>query len=264
MIDGSADMHFKIKLVFSDELVCFLQKKPKSNEVFCKIDRKRSIKDIIESKGVPHTEAGRIIVNGKDVDFHYIPEGPQTIGVVHAIPPFDVTAPTVLRPSPFPEIRFIVDVNVGKLAQLLRIIGINTLYSNSYSDREVADLAETDKRIVLTKDRGLLKRTKVVFGRHIRSINPYDQLTEVIGFYGLKGPFTLFAICLQCNVPLCHVEKQQILHRLRPKTKKYYSLFFSCPKCEKIYWKGTHHDHIAKRLISLGVNMAEAQRPFFT
>ncbi len=257
MKDGSANRHFKIKLVFSDELVCFLQEKPEHNEIFCEVDRKRSIKDIIESKGVPHTEVGKIIANGRDVDFHYIPKGPQAIDIIHAVPPFDVSKPTVLRPSPFPEIRFIVDVNVGKLAQLLRTISINTLYSNSYSDREVADISEVEKRIVLTKDRGLLKRTKVVFGRYIKSIHPYDQLIEVIGFYGLKGPFILFAICLQCNVPLCHVEKQQILHRLEPKTKKYYSLFFSCPKCEKIYWKGTHHDYIAKRLISLGINMAE-------
>jgi len=257
MKSGSANRSFKIKLVFSDELVCFLNEKPKSNEVFCEVTRKRSIKDIIESTGVPHTEVGEIVINGRDVDFYYIPKDHQVVNIIHAIPPFDVTAPTLLRRSPFPDIRFIVDVNVGKLAQLLKIIGINTLYSNSFSDREVANLAEMEKRIVLTKDRGLLKRSKVVFGRYIRSIQPHSQLMEVIHFYGLKGPFALFSRCLQCNVLLCHVEKQQIIHRLKPKTKKYYSLFFSCPKCGKIYWKGTHRDHIEKKLLSFGIGMAD-------
>lgn len=258
MKNGSAIGPFTIKLVFSDELAWFLREAAVQNEVLCEVDGKRSIKDIIESKGVPHTEAGRISANGRDVDFHYIPQQVQTIHVFHINPPLDVTEPTLLRPSPFPELRFIVDVNVGKLAQLLRVIGINTRYSTHYADREIAEFSEREKRIVLTKDRGLLKRSKVVFGKYIKAIDPYRQLQEVLGFYGLKGPFALFSRCLQCNARLRQVDKETVLDRLEPKTKKYYSRFFMCPVCGKIYWQGTHRYHMEKRLMALGIYSEDA------
>jgi len=207
--------------------------------------------------GVPHTEVGGLRCHGETIDFSFIPGHGGHISILSIKPPFDVTKKDVLRPDPFDKIRFVADVNVGKLAKFLLRIGYDTLYSNRFTDAEVADIAAQDKRIVLTRDTALLKRKKIVFGKRIRQSDPYLQFKEVLNYFGIdKGPFDFLSRCTFCNIILKPVEKHKILNRLEPKTKKYYNEFKICPSCNRIFWKGSHHEDMKKRFTGLGISGA--------
>ena len=211
-------------------------------------NRRASIKDIIESFGVPHTEVGKILVNGVEVDFSNIPRNSEIITICSISTPFDITRKTRLRPHPFDTIRFVADVNVGKLAKLLLMLGFDTEYSNGFSDDTVAEIAFRNKRVVLTRDTSLLKRKKVTFAKRIRQERPESQLKEVLEYFGLdKGPFEFLSRCTTCNKKLQPIKKQTIVHRLEPKTRKYYDTFKICPGCCRIFWQGSHYEDMKNR-----------------
>ncbi len=226
----------------------------KGEKIEYRLKRRASIKDIVESLGIPHTEIGTIRVGYRTTDFGFIPEPGQRIRVSENTPPFDVTRPSTLRPAPLETIRFVVDVNVGRLAALLRLTGFDTAYDSKLDDRHIAELAHGENRVVLTKDRALLKRSKIVFGRLVRAVQPDDQLVETLRFFGLTGPFKLFSRCLLCNQTLTAVAKTTILHRLEPKTKKYFNTFKICPVCDRIYWHGSRCDAMAAKLKHMGLS----------
>ena len=221
------------------------------------VDRRASIKDVVEALGVPHSEVYAIEADGRAVDFSYLLEDGARVDVHPAVPPVAVTRPTLLRPEPLPAIRFVADVNVGRLANLLRILGLDTAFGNGWDDDFIAETAASEGRIVLSRDRDLLKRSKITYGRLVRAERPEEQLREVLGLFGLRGPFAHFSRCLRCNTPLAPVDKQAVLHRLLPKTKKYYDVFSMCPTCGRIYWAGSHYEKVSERLRNLGLGPEE-------
>jgi len=169
--------------------------------------------------------------------------------------PFDVLSPSMLRPVPLNSIKFIADVNVIKLGRFLIMLGFDVRYSSSYSDGEIADIAEAESRIVLTCDTDLLKRRKIVFARRIKASLPYDQLLEVIDFLGLQNLISFFSRCTACNIQLAGIAKKDVMHLLEPKTKRYFDTFFQCPKCKRVFWKGSHYDFFQKKILSLGISI---------
>jgi uncharacterized protein with PIN domain len=205
--------------------------------------------------GVPHTELGRILADGRPVGFDHIPRNGCFIRPLPVEPPLDVTRPTVLRPRPFDRLHFIVDVNVGKLALLLRMLGLDTAYSPEWTDREISERAAGERRTVLTRDVELLKYSRIRYGRHVRAALPDAQLVEVVGFFGIQGPFQIFSRCLRCNTKLEAVAKDLILDRLEPKTRKYYHHFKRCPTCGRIYWRGSHQQRMVERLQNAGLEI---------
>lgn len=243
----------RLKINFPDEFNIFRRKKNKWPEIIYPLEQKTSIKHIIESLGVPHTEIGKIIAEDNEVNFNYIPVNSQKVTLLPIIPPFDVTKPSLLRPEPLQQISFVVDVNVGKLALLLRMLGLDAEYSPKFLDKDILSFCE--KRIVLSKDIGLLECKQIIFGRHVRSVYPDDQLVEIIKFFGINGPFKFFTRCLRCNKKLVPVNKKDILHRLEPKTKKYFDRFKICPQCRRIYWQGSHHEKMKIRLRKAGIDI---------
>ena len=206
------------------------------------------LKDVIESMGIPHTEVGTILVERKEQDFSFLPASGQTIDVFPLTPPVDITHPTLLRPEPFERVAFVADVNVGKLARLLRVAGFDTAYRNSWNDSTIAALAAEGSRIVLTKDRDLLKRRIIRYGRLIRAIKPWEQLEEVIHFFGVENMIQPFRICPSCNVHLEKISKEDILDRLEPLTRLFFDEFTICPSCKGIYWAGSHYGKVLRRL----------------
>jgi len=212
------------------------------------VTRRASIKDIIEALGPPHTEIGRIEADGHEVGFGHLLEPGEKVDLRPLAAPFDVLRPSLLRPEPLPRIAFAVDANAGQLATLLRTLGFDTAYDRTLDDTPLAELAAREGRIVLSKDRGLLKRSLVVFGCLIRTDNPHEQLRAVLRLFDLRPPYHLFSRCLLCNVPLERVPKAEIMHRLLPLTRQHYSDFHRCPSCDKIYWPGSHHEHMLKRI----------------
>lgn len=240
----------EIRIVFDSGLAPLVR--GGSRVVSYPLKRRASIKDIVESLGVPHTEIGELRAGGLRPGWEYIPAGGERLEAESIFSPFDVTRPCPLRPNPLPDLRFICDVNVGKLAVLMRMIGADAWMENDWDDADIAAAAQKFGRVVLSKDSGLLKRKQIEFGRLVRSEDPDRQLREVVDFFGLR-PDRFFSRCLRCNTRLVPVEKSRIEHRLLPKTRKYFHEFFLCPACGRIYWSGSHMDKMRDRLRAIGL-----------
>lgn len=214
----------------------------RQNPVVQEVTRSASVKDVLESFGLPHTEVGGILSNGRPVDFSWrVAEG-QSFEIFPIRPPWDVFSPSLLRPVPLPAVRFLADANVGRLARYLRLAGFDTLYDWRWDDDLIAAMVSRENRIVLSRDLGLLKRKQIDFGRCIRAMEPAAQLREVLGLLDLFGAMRPFSRCLECNTPLVPVQKKEVLPRLEPLTKKYYETFSRCPGCDRIYWPGSHRE----------------------
>lgn len=214
------------------------------------VTRRASIKDVLEAVGVPHTEVYALWENGRALTFETLLEAGMTVGVEGALSPVDVTQATPLHQRPFPRLAFAADANVGKLARLLRMLGFDTSYDPKCDDA-LAEQAETEKRVVLSRDKACLKRSRIVYGRWIRANDPTEQLRDVMAVFGLRAKIRPFTRCLRCNTLLVRVAKADVLAQLQPLTRQYYTKFSRCPTCERVYWAGTHHEKMLEFLDEL-------------
>ncbi|MFH1051995.1 MAG: Mut7-C RNAse domain-containing protein [bacterium] len=201
---------------------------------------RRSIKDLIESLGVPHCEVYHILVNGNSVNFNYIVQADDYISVYPKFNSIDVNDLIALQPALAQEIKFILDVHLGKLTKYLRLFGFDSAYKNNCTDLDLIEYSINEKRILLTRDAGLLKNNKVIQGYWLRNTDPLKQIEEIIEQFNLKNSLKPFSRCMICNGEIVPVNKESIIKKLEPKTIQFYTDFFICCKCEKIYWKGSH------------------------
>lgn len=216
-----------------------------------RVNRGTSIKDVVESLRIPHPEVGQLLVCGRQVDFAYqVLEG-DTVDVLPLVPPVDPCTPTLLRPKPLAELKFMVDVNVAKLGSLLRMTGMDAACRPDLCDADIAAVVAREGRILLSRDRGLLKRKIVVHGHLVRNQLPEEQLSEIVHLYGLRDMLQPYSRCMRCNSQLVEVKKATIIDRLEPLTKKYYQIFYICPSCDRIYWSGSHKERMNRLLTTL-------------
>ena len=203
------------------------------------VDGHPTVKDLIESLGVPHPEIDLILVNGVSVPFDYVVQSADRIAVFPQFMIVDIRTLTRVRPRPLDRIRFVADVHLGKLARHLRLIGLDTAYRADADDAALAELADREGRILLTRDQGLLKRRMVAHGYFIRETHPHRQLVEVLRRF---GPLDLqtFSRCLRCNDVLREVPKSSVDAALLPRTRQHYDRFTACGGCGRIYWTGSH------------------------
>jgi uncharacterized protein len=206
-----------------------------------------SVKHLIEAEGVPHPEVGLIVANGRSVDFAYQPQPEDRIAVYPAFSSIDVTVEVQLRP-PLPQPpAFILDNHLGRLARYLRLLGFDTLYPHDHlPDDALAQLAHEQERVMLTRDRGLLKRKLIVHGYCLRTLDSRQQLHDVLHRFQLHELIRPWSRCLRCNGRLQPVDKAAILHQLEPKTKRYFDEFKRCDACGQIYWSGSHFEALAQ------------------
>jgi uncharacterized protein len=243
-----------VLLRFHGDLASLLVRRWRGNQLLeLPLARRTSVKDFIEALGPPHTEVGMLLANGREVDFTYQLEPEDSIEVFAPEPPVDVSKPSRLRPETFAGGRFIADVNVGKLARLLRMLGVDVSFYRGLADADCAARARTEQRICLTTDAMLLKRRQIVHGHLVRDPVPENQLREVIHFYGLAARLRPFSRCLRCNDELMPVAKTKIIARLEPLTRKYYDAFERCPRCDRIYWAGSHREQMEKLIAALNL-----------
>jgi uncharacterized protein with PIN domain len=203
-----------------------------------------SVKHLIEALGVPHPEVELVLVNGKSVDFSYLVQDGDRISVYPVFESIDVTPLVRVRPQALREPRFVLDTHLGRLAAYLRMLGFDAIYRNDYADEELAQVTSREERTLLTRDRGLLKRSEVTHGYCVRSTNPRRQLVEVLQRFDLFQAVAPFRRCIRCNASLERVSKEAISHRLPVKTRQYYDEYRICPGCDRIYWKGSHYERM--------------------
>lgn len=237
-----------ISITFICELNDFLKPGKRGKVINYPIKGNQTVKHIIEALGVPHPEVGEIFVNQKPVDFFYIVVPDDEVEVFPVSGNKQLLQRTTVQNGIVLSPRFILDNHLGKLAIYLRMMGFDTLYQNNYQDNELARIASIENRLLLTRDRGLLMRNSINFGYCIRHLNPKEQLAEVVDRFKLHDKIQPFHRCLCCNFMLNHISKQKILHRLEPLTRLYYDEFHHCSNCDRIYWKGSHYDRMAKLL----------------
>ena len=209
------------------------------------IDR-ASVKDMIESLGVPHTEVDLILVNRNSVDFSYVVNDNDDISVYPVFESFDIKDVQHLRSKPLRDPKFIADVHLGSLSKYMRMFGFDVLYKNNFSDEQIIETSLDEKRVILTKDRELLKNKKVTHGYWLRSEEVAEQVKEVIARFDLMNDIKELFRCLECNNILEPVEKDKVESRIPPKVKEWQSEFWYCTQCDKVYWKGSHYKKMLK------------------
>jgi uncharacterized protein with PIN domain/sulfur carrier protein ThiS len=203
-----------------------------------------TVKDLAESLGVPHTEIDVIALNGSTVGFdERLGEGDR-LDVYPASASLDVQPVIHLRPDPSIPLRFVLDVHLGRLARYLRLLGFDAVWPAEPTDQELVRVSGREDRILLTRDRGILKRAAVAHGYLVRETVPRRQIDEVLSRFGVTGPFITFGRCLVCNGRLEDVDKSDVLHLLPPRTRRDYDEFRHCSACGRVYWKGSHYDRL--------------------
>jgi uncharacterized protein with PIN domain/sulfur carrier protein ThiS len=231
---------------FYEELNDFLPKHRRKTDFEAPFKGKRSIKDMIESLGVPHTEIDLILVNGKSVDLNYILRDGDRISVYPVFELLNITEATRLRKIPLRRTKFIADINLGDIVKYMRVLGFNVFFDPLLTPREIIGISNTENRIILTRSRKLLKFKEVSHGIFLRPGTIPEQIRRIIEYLDIKDNIVLFSRCLLCNTPLKSVSKEKILNKIPPRTKECCDEYVCCPSCDKIYWKGTHVKNMKK------------------
>jgi uncharacterized protein with PIN domain len=203
-----------------------------------------AVKDAIEAVGVPHPEVELIVVRGRSVGFDHRLDDGDRVAVYPLFEGLDVAPLVRLRERPLRRTRFVLDTHLGKLARLLRLLGFDALYRNDYDDLEIVRISVDERRIALTRDRGILKHRELTHGYCVRSEAPMDQITEVVTRFDLESAIAPFSRCMMCNSEIRLVNKNEIERRLLPGTRRDHDEFRYCPGCDRIYWKGSHYTRL--------------------
>jgi uncharacterized protein with PIN domain len=236
------------ELRFYAELNDFLPPERRFASFACRFQVSGSVKDLIEAAGVPHTEVDLILANGESVDFSYLVRDGDRIAVYPVFESIDITPALRVRPRPLRQVRFVLDAHLGRLASYLRMLGFDALYRNDYRDEELVELSGRESRILLTRDRNLLKHRVIQYGYAVRETNPRRQAREVLERFDVFGSVAPFTRCLRCNDLLAEALKEAISDRLPPSTREHYEEFRLCRGCGRLYWAGSHYRRM-ERLI---------------
>jgi uncharacterized protein with PIN domain len=232
---------------FYAELNDFLPAENREKELTRHFIVSGSVKDFVESFGVPHTEVDLVLANGQPVDFSYPVHDGDRLSVYPVFESLDISSVSRVRPVPLRVLRFVLDVHVGRLAAYLRMAGFDALYGNQASDAELAGIVARDGRVLLTRDRYLLMRTAVDRGYWVRSTEPKQQLLEVARRFDLASSMRPFTRCLACNSLLEDASRESVWERLPPKIREK-DAFRVCRNCQRVYWEGSHHERMSKLL----------------
>lgn len=198
-------------------------------------DGSSSLGHVVESLGIPLTEVGGLSVDGRDVSSGHVPASGEVVEIR-----------AVSRPQTVPgaPLRFLLDVHLGTLARRLRLLGVDAAYESAdIGDAALAALSAKERRVMLTRDRGLLRRRELWAGGYVYSDRPDEQLQDVLSrFEPVLAPWTR---CVACNGPLTEADKESVRDRLEDGTRKTYDVFAECTGCGRVYWRGAHHTRLA-------------------
>lgn len=224
------EIHFS----FDPALHLFVASAHSTTDTPVATDGSSTLGHVVESLGVPLTEVGRLVVDGAEVPVSHVPQAGERIEV-HAIE----------RPQRLPgaPLRFLLDVHLGTLARRLRLLGVDAAYTNEDpGDAALATLSAKEQRVLLSRDRGLLRRREIWAGAFIYSDRPDEQLRDVLGrFAPTLAPWTR---CTACNGPLMDADKDSVREHLEHGTQRTYDVFAQCTACGRVYWRGAHHSRL--------------------
>ncbi|KNB52369.1 Mut7-C RNAse domain-containing protein [Streptomyces caatingaensis] len=220
-----------IDVTFAPELQIFLPSERRAGRLAVRTDGSSSLGHVVESLGIPLTEAGRLLVDGREVPAAHVPAEGEAVEVC-----------AVERPQTVPgaPLRFLLDVHLGTLARRLRLLGVDAAYeSEDIGDPALAARSAAERRVMLSRDRGLLRRRELWAGAFVYSDKPDEQLRDVLGrFAPVLAPWTR---CTACNGELRDADKDTVGDLLEHGTRSTYDVFAQCASCDRVYWRGAHH-----------------------
>jgi len=237
----------KARFSFEPPLRPFLDRLHRTESFEYGCARAATLKNAIEALGVPHTEVGAVRVNGEPATLQRIVREGDCVEVEAAKSGSDPDFP---ESGSEPDLRFVADAHLGGLARFLRMLGFDTLHRNAFDDEEIRRLADTEGRVVLTRDRELLKCREIARGAYVRSFKPEAQLREVAARYGLAALARPFTLCLRCNLPLKAVDRAAVAARVPPAVYALHERFVRCPGCDGVFWPGSHYQRMLSALRS--------------
>ena len=234
-------------LRFHGSLNCFLPARRRDVAIVREFEEPAGIVDAIQALGVPHTEVDLILVEGRPAGFSHRLAPGDSVEVFGLDRPAELAGLAGLIPAPPEPRRFVLDGHLGRLARYLRMLGFDARYDNRAGDAVLARVSAEEDRILLTRDRGLLKRSIVRLGYLVRSDDPRLQLAEVVERYGLARTAAPFSRCVRCNGEIRPVGKAEVEERLagEPRTLRYFDAFGRCAGCGAIYWPGSHYERMS-------------------
>lgn len=225
---------------FYAELNDFLPPQRRQREFACVCARAATTKHMVEALGAPHTEVAILLINGESCGFDTLLRDGDRLAVYPPFTGIDVHALQRIAARPPGPARFVADAHLGGLARMLRMAGFDTLYDSRYDDAQIAAIGAREQRIVLTRDRDLLKRRNVAHGCYVRALKAAPQLGEIVERLGLRAQARPFTLCLHCNAPLRAVAKEQVQARLPPAVRAAHTQFCTCDVCGGVFWQGSH------------------------
>jgi uncharacterized protein len=237
---------------FYEELNDFLAPARRRREFEHRFADSATTKHTIEALGVPHTEVELVLVNGESVGFGHPLHDGDRVAVYPKFEALDVSPLLRVRTEPLRVMRFVADAHLGGLARLLRMTGFDTLFDNRFHDDEIEALSLAEGRIVLTRDRELLKRRRITHGCYVHALPPATQLHELFDRLDLAASARPFTRCLRCNAPLHAVDKAQVAAALPPSVRDRHERFSRCEGCLRVYWEGSHWQRMQSMIESLG------------
>lgn len=225
----------RIHLTVAPELRLFVPSDRRAAPMTVVTDGTSTLGHVVESVGVPLTEAGQLLVDGAPAPPSHIPREGESVHVS-----------AVVRPQRVPgaPLRFALDVHLGTLARRLRLLGVDAAYeSEDIGDPALAKLSAAQRRVLLSRDRGLLRRRELWAGAYVYSDQPDAQLRDVLQrFAPALAPWTR---CTACNGELGPADKDSVREQLQQGTRRSYDVFAQCTKCGHVYWRGAHHARLA-------------------
>lgn len=236
----------RAEIRFAAGLRMFLAPRHRGGSVLVACDGVSTLGHVIESFGVPLPETGRLTVNGRPASARERLADGDIAGVA-----------AVLRPQPVPSPWFLLDVHLGTLARRLRLVGVDAEYANDADDDALIEQANATGRILLTQDRGLLRRHRLRLGAYVRGSHPDDQLRDILDRFA--PPLAPWTRCTSCNGLLAPVRKADVESLLEPGTQRTYQDFSRCPRCGRVYWRGAHSQRL-QRIIDSALSDARPDR----
>jgi uncharacterized protein len=233
------------------ELNDFLPEALRQQEFVHHLKTPVSAGEAIESLGVPLSEVDLILVNSKPALPEQLLHENDFVSVYPVFESLDISPVKHHKQKPLRNTRFIADAHLGKLARYLRMLGFDTIYRNDIGDREIIDLAAKENRIILTRDKPLLKSKDIDHGYYVRAIEKHEQLNEVVRKFDLSSQFRSFTRCMTCNSELLSKERHEIIIKVDAETAGIFNEFFYCPVCDKVFWKGSHFERMEKLILSI-------------
>lgn len=246
---------------FYDRLNDFLPRRRRGRDFTTPCAREATAKHMVEALGVPHTEVELLLVNGESSGFERLLADGDRVAAYPAFGALDVHTLQRLRSWPAGRLRFVADAHLGGLARLLRMAGFDTLYDNGYHDDDIERIAREEGRVLLTRDRELLKRRTVELGCYIHAIDPPEQLRELFSRLRLSKEVRAFTLCLHCNLPLRRVDKEEVLHALPPSVRDSHTEFTTCDACRRVYWRGSHYARMRDLLEGVAARATDVELP---